>query len=40
MMSAETGLATGIKNTPGKKTQMKKVAREVSEGLGKYSFSE
>ncbi len=39
-MSAETGLATGIKNTPGKKTWVKKVAREVSEGLGKYSFSE
>jgi hypothetical protein len=40
MMSVETGLATGIKNTPGKKTQVKQVAREVSEVLGKYSFSE
>jgi hypothetical protein len=40
MMSAETSLAMGIKNTPGKKTWVKRVAREVSEGLGKYSFSE
>jgi hypothetical protein len=40
MMSAETGLVMGIKNTPGKKTWVKKVAREVKEGLGNYSFSE
>jgi hypothetical protein len=39
MMSEETDLTTGSKSTPGKKSQVKKIAREVSEGLGKYSFS-
>jgi hypothetical protein len=34
MMSVETG------ETPAKKTKVKKVARVVSEGLGKYSHSE
>jgi hypothetical protein len=40
MMSEETDLTMGSKSTPGKKTWVKKIAREVSEGLGKYSFSE
>jgi hypothetical protein len=39
-MSEEAYLTTGSKSTPGKKTWVKKIAREVSEGLGKYSFSE
>ncbi len=39
-MNAKSALAMGIKNTLGKKTQVKKVAREVSEGLGKYTFFE
>jgi hypothetical protein len=38
MMSAETGLATGIMNTPGKKIWVQKVAGEVSEGLGNIHF--
>jgi hypothetical protein len=40
MMSEETNLTAGSKSIPGKKTWVKKIAREVSEGLGKYSFSE
>ncbi len=39
-MSEETGLTTGSKSTPGKKTWVKKIAREGSDGLEKYSFSE
>jgi hypothetical protein len=39
-MSEETDLMAGGKSTPGKKIWVKKIAREVSEGLGKYSFSE
>jgi hypothetical protein len=39
-MSEETDLASGGKSTPGKNIWVKKIAREVSEGLGKYSFSE
>ncbi len=38
-MSEETDLTTGSKSTPGKKTWVKKIEGEVSEGLGKYSFS-
>jgi hypothetical protein len=38
-MSEETDLTMGGKNTPAKKIWVKKIAREVSEGLGKYSFS-
>jgi hypothetical protein len=40
MMSEETNLTSGRKSTQGKKTWVKKIAREVSEGLGKFSFSE
>jgi hypothetical protein len=40
MMSEETNLTTGRKSTSGNKTWVKKIAREVSEGLEKYSFSE
>ncbi len=39
-MSEETDLTMGGKSTPRKKTWVKKIAREVNEGLGKYSFSE
>jgi hypothetical protein len=39
-MNEETDLTTGGKSTPGKKIWVKKITREVSEGLGKYSFSE
>jgi hypothetical protein len=38
--SEETDSMTGGKSTPGKKIWVKKIAREVSEGLRKYSFSE
>jgi hypothetical protein len=40
MMSEETDLTMGSESTPGKKSWVKKIAREVSEGLEKYSFSE
>jgi hypothetical protein len=39
-MSEETNLMMGGKSTPEKKIRVKKIATEVSEGLGKYSFSE
>jgi hypothetical protein len=38
-MSEETDLTTGGKSTSGKKIWVKKIAREVSEGLGKYNYS-
>jgi hypothetical protein len=38
MMSEETDLTTGSKSTSGKKTSVKKIAREVSEGLGNIHF--
>jgi hypothetical protein len=39
MMSEEIDLTTGSKSTPGKKTWVEKIARKVSEGLGKYVVS-
>ncbi len=39
-MSEETDLMTGGKSTPGMKIRVKKIAKEMSERLGKYSFSE
>jgi hypothetical protein len=39
-MSEETNLTMGGKSTPGKKIQVKKIAKEVSEGLGNNSFSD
>jgi hypothetical protein len=39
IMSEETDLTTGDKSTSGKKIWVKKIAREVSEGLGKHIYS-